>query len=555
MSVLVSLTDPDALQFESGATEWMLSAIPLDTIPSGDADVATATRLVRANRDGSFVAVVQHDGRARKVLLGRGLLSTHERFFHTDSSGCLSISDHFRNVVSTVDPALRTTSDSSLIEHLLFNQIHGAGTYVSSVDRVTRGEVVEIDLATGAVNRSLVGRIEISTDRPGSETVIKQLDAALQTAADLSEEMGKTCVLFSGGIDSTLLMTYMYPEADVVTFVPDSPEYAIETAYAREAAGLFGAEIIEVSVAETDFLSIFERSVKLLGIPTTHHVTPVFETVFDGPYDTVFVGEGADAMFGLNPRLTVVGGWFANPVGVPLLAALDRFAPGRFQYRTGQLAEAARRLALPLGARSFALGNAGGMNADLAIELFGPDPVLDVLETRLAFTLQRIDLETPTGNHRAANSEVRHWLNILADPMIMERHQAQARGKRLVAPFMDPDVLDIVLQLPVAERYTKGLSGKWLLKELLKTHFPAYPVNQRKQHTSLPFDRYVKAGPLADFWDRYEIPVEFTGTHRAAIQAGGGLNWQAMTLAMWRAQIADDASLEPHPAKVTTTTA
>jgi asparagine synthetase B (glutamine-hydrolysing) len=472
-----------------------------------------------------------------------------------DSSGGLSISDHFRNVVTAVDPSLRTTSDTSLIEHLLFHQLHGAGTYVSSVDRVTRGEIVEIDLATGAVSRSLVDKIEIPADRPGSETVIERLEAALQDASGVSEDMGKTCLLFSGGIDSTLLMTYLQPEADLVTFVPDSAEYAIETSYARDAARLSDADIIEVPVAEADFLTIFERSVRLIGIPTTHHVTPVFETVFDEPYDTVFVGEGADAMFGLSPRLTVIGGWFANPIGIPLLAAVDRIAPSRFRYRTGQLAEAARRLALPPGPRSFALGGPGGKNADLAIELFGRDAVLDVLETKLAFTRQRIDLEAAPDDYRTANAELRHWVYVLADPMIMERHQAQARGKRLIAPYMDPAVLDVALQIPPMERYIKGLSGKWLLKEILKTRLPEYPVDQRKQHTSLPFERYVKAGPLTDFWDRYEIPPEFTDTHRAAILAGRGLNWQAMTLAMWRAQIANDASLLPHPAKVTTETA
>lgn len=553
--MLVSLTDPDAVQLESGITTWTLSAIPPDSIPSGNVDRSMATRLVRENRSGSFVAVIHHGARARKVLLGRGLLSTHERFFHTNSSGVISISDHFRNVVATVDPALRTTSDASLIEHLLFHQIHGAGTYVSSVQRVTRGEVVEIDLVSGAINRSLVDRIEISTDRPGRETVVQRLDAALQNASGLSEYMGRTCLLFSGGIDSSLLMTYLYPEADVVTFVPDSPEYAIETAYAREAADLFGAEIVEVPVDETDFVTIFERSVKLIGIPTTHHVTPVFESVFDGPYDTLFIGEGADSMFGLSPRLTVIGGWFANPIGIPLLTAVDRFAPDRFRYRTGQLAEAARRLAIPLGARSFALGGAGGKNADLAIELFGPDPVIEVLETKLAYTRQRIELETPADDSKAINAEIRHWIFTLADAMIVERHQAQARGKRLVTPFVDPGVVDISQQMPATERYFEGFSGKWLLKEILKTRLPGYQVNRRKQHTSLPFDRYVQTGPLADFWDHYDIPPEFTGTHRAAILAGGGLNWQAMTLAMWRAQIADDNSLTPHPAKVTAETA
>ena len=274
----------------------------------------------------------------------------------------------------------------------------------------------------------------------------------------------------------------------------------------------------------------------------------MFNAAYDRPYDTFFMGEGSDALLGVGMRLARVAAWLSNPVTVALLRkSLDK-GPGRLRYRIGQLHDAASRLRMPVGPRSYALASAGSLTADELAETLGMDVVLTALEAKLRYVEERVEIETPPRDRVTSNFEYRHWAFTLADPLIVERHQAQGRGKALINPFGAPEVITAAHAVPPKRRYVRRLRGKYLVKEVLQRRLPSYPIDQRKGHTALPFQRFYETGPLSDVWDQYGVPAIFRGPARDRVVAGGRLTWQAIAYTVWDAHVAANPALMAHPA-------
>lgn len=551
-SVAICLTDPRAIEHRSANAYWCASEVPEDQLfmAATKTDLGAAvTELCRRFRSSSVTVVSTQNGVPHLLISAKGLAGSHERF-HASMDNRWYVTDHFRNAISQVPVASRTPSELATAEHYIFRAVHADQTYSQAVDRVTHGEMVTVDLSTGSVSRQLIDRYEPPEDRLDRPGAIDRLDRALETATTLDSKSGRTALLFSGGVDSTVLLTYLYPNATPVTWVPDTPEFAIETEYARSAAALLDATVEEILVNEADVVTLLEESTKLMGWPAMHSGTPMFGVAYDAPFDTFFVGEGADALFGVGMRLATVSNWLANPVAIKVLGQARQKGPSRLRHRFDQLHDAALRLARPVGPRSYALGNAGAPVADDVAAALNTDTVLAALQARIDYVDKRLDIETAPDDRGGRNLEYRHWVYALGDAFIMGRHQAQGRGKALVNPFGSAAVVETALAVPPKIRYARGLRGKWMVKEVLKKRLPTYPIDRHKKHTAMPFERFYETGPMRSIWDRYDVPAVFTGKAKDEMVAGNGLTWQAVAYAIWKAQVGDDVSLTPHQGSV-----
>jgi hypothetical protein len=84
---------------------------------------------------------------------------------------------------------------------------------------------------------------------------------------------------------------------------------------------------------------------------------------------------------------------------------------------------------------------------------------------------------------------------------------------------------------------------------MLSQRLPDYPVNQRKNATGLPFERFYRDGPLKGIWDRYEVPEFFPAASRAAmIDTPSPVTWYAISHAIWSERVERNADLTPLPA-------
>ena len=248
-AVSVCLTDPMALHHTTPAADWFASEIPRAELAraAAETDPSDAVAdMIRRFRAGSVTVAIKEDGRPRLLLSAKGAVGSHERFLTNTANGWY-VSDHFRNAISQVPVADRAPSPEALADHYIFRAVHADLTYAQPIERVSNAEVVTIDLGDGTMTRRLVDKLIPPAERLDRAHAIDRLDAALATTCDLSAVAGRTAVLFSGGIDSTVILTYLHPDATPLTFVPDTPEFAEETVYARSAAALLDLSLIHIS--------------------------------------------------------------------------------------------------------------------------------------------------------------------------------------------------------------------------------------------------------------------------------------------------------------------
>lgn len=550
MPVTISFTDPRTTSHITESGSWFASGMDKGSLrlaATQDNPVNAVADLCKKHRAGSVTFVGKGKAGTDQLVCGKGVVSSHERFILPVASGWY-ITDHTRNALAQLVPADRKPSPLALVEHYIFRATHGDRSYAAKIIRLTHGEVLFADLPEGQPKKKLVDRIAPPQTRLDRKTGVDTLDKTLGDAMTFGEEDGKVCLLFSGGADSALLATYLDEQTTFATWVPNTPEFAGETEYARSAAELLDISIAETHVDENTFPDLLQSTTHNIGIPAMHYATPMSIGIYDGPYDTFLTGEGSDALFGVGMRLGKVSGWLSNPLAVAALGFAKKFGPAQLRHRLSQLHELAPRLAMEPGPRSYALGGAGSPIADQMGDILGMDIVVESLQDKLDFVEQRVELEAPAGDVKLRNHEYRHWAFTLADPVISERHKCQARGKAYHSPFGSAGVIETAIAVPVAIRYARGLRGKWLVKELLGRRSPGYPIDQRKKHTAIPFERYYADGPLQDIWDRYEIPEIFTGKSRDEMVAGNRLTWQAISYAVWDAHVGSNATLTPHRA-------
>jgi hypothetical protein len=182
--------------------------------------------------------------------------------------------------------------------------------------------------------------------------------------------------------------------------------------------------------------------------------------------------------------------------------------------------------------------------------IVGPADIETILLHDLRYALDRVELVSPSDPF-LQQIELRQFRSMFNDHYGVDCDVARAHGVGVVAPFLMSSAITALSRIPITDRYHKGMTGKWVLKDMLKARLPAYPVDQRKRNTSLPFTRFCTDGPLVDFWDHYAPPDLFEGQSRRDLLANNldeAVLWNAITHSMWNERIVRNASLTPLPA-------
>ena len=551
--VEMSFTDPDAVRIDTPSGVWFL--LGARNIEQSSIDSLTTTGeaedFCRRNRGALVVFVETHGSNAVMLCMWRGLFSTYELFFSQRPSGDVIVSDHFRNVLAALPVADRLPSEHGLVAHYLTRKPYGTTTYSASVTRLPQAESVRIDLTTGSTDLSMFDEITADADKRPSEEYVKAIDGALgESFANIPQE-GGTAMMFSGGVDSTLLMTYAPKTTVAITFVPDTPEFQAETAYARSAISLLGGELHEVPTPEARFVEMLEAVTDALGTPCFDDSNPYFaELVLNQPYDNYVFGQGADSAFGMSLKLSRFSSWFRFPGVRHAVSGAAPYVPGHLGYRLGQVAPKAEGFSKDLLDPEGYAGNSRSFgNTTLFQKTVDPSSVARVKAEQLEFVTKRVNPAANPDSAFLSHIELSHWMVVLGNSMMLQRLVAQSVGRRVLGPYMDADVLSELAMIPVEERYIQGLRAKWVLKDLIDQRVPGYPSNQRKKATALPYQRFYTDGPLTTIWDRYDVPDIFEGELRDELVSSPSTStWNAITYAVWEQRVAKNPDLEPHDA-------
>ena len=547
----VLITDPEAAILEKPGLLWSVSGLEACErailAARGSEQDELETEIIRRAGDASILKVRFATGRPSAVVAWRGLWSDHHIFWAACPDGDVIVGDHFRNVLSALPVSERETSDAALVEHFLYRQVLGGLSYCRAVQRPGHGERLLLDLSTGNTKTSLVDRIQDRAEDRPTAAYLDQIDCAMASVLEPLREEEGVANQFSGGVDSTLVQTYLGSKVPALNLVPDTPEFRRETEYASRAAALLGVALERRPVREADYLGQLERTIDAMGLPPVHEGTVLDRECYVRGFRKFVVGEHGDTVFGLGGRRARIAWHLSSPPGRAGLALASCLAPASLRERLEPLRAAARELRRD---PEDPLGHPAQRNLytdyPLVEKIFGPELVRDRLSANLDYAFARVALSAPKGRTFLRNLETARWLGTFDDVVLPQRHLAHAYGKSVVSPFAAPGVIASVLAVPLARRYLHGLQDKYLLKRLLERRLPGYPVNQRKRSTALPFARYYRRGPLSGVWDRYPLPdfIE-AALRRRVVEDASDLTWNAITWAIWQERVARNPDLEP----------
>ncbi len=392
----------------------------------------------------------------------RSLLSGYELFRVETPEGDVVLTDDFKFAAKAAGK--RKTSETSLLDYLLFQYPAGNDTFLPGVSRLGAGEaLLEESRETSGPVFWQAERFRLPCEasfQEALETLHRVLpDAvnnALQGAAD-------TAVLFSGGIDSTLIAHFARGRSVALHAAIDSAELDYEEDYARSACRELEMPLVRVLFSESGFLSELEDTVEKMGrpFPVTNFQAIFHNRLFRLPYSLYLSGDIADRLFGKGNE--------AAPSGI------ESPASGLVRY-------------CPVG---------------LLKEIFGPD----LVESRLRLfdeTLERV--AGPEGERYPAALKtdllivfgLNYWVHFF-------RPLAAVYGKKFVAPYQGKKVFEAAFSCRYRNRLP-GTHSKPLLWAMLRDLLPGYPASGKKGGSGVPRTRFCQTGPMKDFFLDHDLP-------------------------------------------------
>jgi hypothetical protein len=421
-------------------------------------------------------------GTGRNPLAFRSLSSGFELFCLQAPGGGIILTDFFRDALALLPREERQLEITGIADYLLAQCPLDEQTLVRGISRLPSGALWEWTTAGVPPRRSIIESLEDLLEETPHPSVVEALSSAMDP---LSGSRG-IALLFSGGIDSALIGSFLDPETEALTALAPPPELAFEHSLAREGARFLGLRRVrEIPFAEERFLDDLSAAIRTAGLPVP---CPNFQAIFHekfflSPHAAYCSGDTADSLFGYRH---VEQGQEEESEWTGILDEL--FPEGGFLRELGIKG-------LFSGARP-------------AVDFLGPGVVSGRLRDRHRLLAEQVgDLSGISGPFDLS-AEWGHLAWVLCNPYWRHyfRQQATAFGKSLVCPFAQRDVMRAALSLPMEARSPKGGPLKALLRNLLAKRVPGYPVDRPKGGNGVPRTRYCTTGPLAGFFDERSCP-------------------------------------------------
>jgi hypothetical protein len=556
-NVRILYADPKVLRIDRPGATWLISGLvtggEATFEPDQSSDGRAEAALCRRVGDATLLRVDHADGSPTRIRVWRGGASSYEAHHAIRPGGDVIVADHFRNIVALVPVEERQPSDAVAIDHFLFRHARGRETYSRAVRRAGHGEVVDIDVRTGHVGVGIFDRLVSRLDPRPHEEYIAELDRALAEELDELRGVPGAVMMLSGGMDSTLMQSYLGNDVPALHVQADSDDFHLGGEYLDAAATALGIEPERVVVPTDEFLQQLEEAIDGRALPPHFPQWVTLGRVYTRPHDVFIIGERAGAYSRFGGRIPYTARRLSRFPGSLLQPLLRAAASLGRPHRLRLLADQAPALGNdPRSPHGWGAQMPQSYGDRAWVErVFGYDAVLARYEERLAYVEQHVELLPSNVDRYFRHLEIARWLEFYNENNSQFRSLAFAYGKSMVDPFTARSVIDAVLAVPATERFQDGAHSKYIVERLLRERVPAYPATAEKDDIVVPFRRYYSSGPLARVWDRYEVPSLFTGADRARLlEQPIDTDWNAVTWAIWQDRIATNRRLRPLPAGV-----
>lgn len=510
------LTLPDAVLFASGLDRAAEELLARQQGPS------IIEALCRDIGDAVVVRLELAGERVTTLQAWRGITSAFELFYSLRPDGAILVSDHFRNILTQIAFEERQPSSAAVLDHFLFRTVPGRSSYSRAIHRLGHGERLTIDARSGAAEVTAFDRIGVSPAAPRADSP-ESLDAAFARAVGGLEGRSNLVSMFSGGVDSTLLQTYLDRHMPAVFFAPERvrPGTPDLTRYAVQSAKLLGLQLDIRPLREDDTWDYVEQNIDR-GVWPQHSIQSVkYGHAFESGWDGFVLGERADALFGAAATRSALVALRARQPWLRLpLAAIAHLPHARLAARARGVLRSAEELSRPPDSPEgwAGMSTRGFSDYGIVTEIVGSAAVRDALSRRLSYVAGRLDPAFSAQAPFARHLELGHWIDYLCeDHTTFIRQLALAHGKSVFLPFLAGPVVRTAISVPAERRYHRGLQIKYLLKDALRRRLPAYPVDQRKSITSMSMPNRYRGSELRAFWEDYPMPDFVPKRHHAAL--------------------------------------
>jgi asparagine synthetase B (glutamine-hydrolysing) len=540
MNVRVMFSDPAQFSLDLPGDMWFASGLhtQAQNLLRARPTAAQAEALCRQIGDATIIRLHIDGERLVQIDAWRGITAGYEIFYALRPDGSILLSDSFRNILSEIPVAERAPSDGAVLDHFLFRAVPAPSSYSRAVSRLSHGDRLCIDVTSRSATISRFDAIDYAW-KPGSTAeYLDRLDQALDQAMSWVRERKDLVSMFSGGVDSTLLQTYLGGDAKAVFYAPQSvtPGTPDPVDYARRAANLLNLKLEIRPLRDEDIWGNLEENIDRSAWPQRVIQTTMYADAFKHRGGEFLQGARGDGLFGAAGTSGTMAAARAA-AGAPVLKLLSGLPGGAVAKRARNMLETARQLQhepeSPLG---WAAGMCSRGFSDYGIieQVVGSAAMTDRLSYRLAYASSRLGPAWKAAGRTHRHLEMGHWVDLwFEDATAFIRQLALAHGKRVHLPFLTTPMVAMAMSVPTHERYVKGLTAKHLLKGALKRRLPGYPVSQKKGITSMRIPATYGGADRSAIWEEYPVPDFLPEAHRATIRAfGSPMSHSALTYAM-----------------------
>ena len=520
VKVRVLIVNPDAEIINTPDGVWIISALNVEEMKRHiEENIFQETekllqQLIKIAEETIIIKVNVEEGAAKSIFTYKSVISKYDIFYLDTTKGEFIITDHFKNALSSLDMEDRKVTPINIADHLLFPTMPSESTHVSNIYRLGSGEIAVFDFRSGKHTRKVIEKIAGYGQQLTVEQAINKVDETLRRIIGNLKNKKGLVNLLSGGIDSTLVHTYLDSSVPSMSVAIDSPEFTEEVKYARRASSLLNSDHKLITIRETDYLHYLESDIQTLGQPVSLNQLSLIGaaiSTFQHNYKTFLSGD---------------------------------FVTGHFGTEETDLQKMTRIKTEDLGAYAKTLYITS--DQPCLRQILGNKMVDNRLQSRLDYALRRVELiaESPADQFAELKAMFGFLFN---NASCLWRQLAYARGKMVYAPFTGKSLLDISLSIPIENRYTKDQQKKYILKTLLKQKLPEYPVDIRKLGTGLPRTRYCLEGPFKEYFKDHPVP-DFIDTrfHDLIKNPRWDTSWMIfnlITYTIWQEQILKNPTL------------
>ncbi len=409
-------------------------------------------------------------------------------------------------------PWLRDVDTPSLLHYLLFGYFAAPDTIYSHASRLGPGQYARFDHEGFKAPARYYDAVKAVRGRDALDytEACRRVRAALfQAVARRRPADVPLGAFLSGGLDSTIVATHLAeasPESiDTFSIGFLDHERFDETDFARLAASRIGATHHELRLRYADVLEALEPLLDRLGEPffdSSLLPTAVVSRLARGRVTVCLSGDGGDELFGGYWRYlghdslaayTRLPSWLRALFIEPIAGSAPVAKTSTAKNRMRQLRKLLRAAGADVAGRHLAWSRILAPEAEtiLKADTF-VEPAMQRI--RAVFNELTAGLNPDDDLNRVLAFDLRYGLP--GDMLHKVDFASMHESLEVRVPFLDPDVVELALALPVRYKIHRGLR-KRILVDAYRGRLPDEIIERPKMGFELPIGEFLR-GPLRD---------------------------------------------------------